>query len=236
VLQSEGRTFGLIVDHVLDTEEIVVKALSQRLKSISVYSGATILGDGRVALILDVQALGSRSLRVETNLAAGLVEPAAEDHVIDVDRLLVAEVGDERRVAIPLTMVTRLEQFAVSSIERVGSREVVRYRGQILPLVRLGDLLGTTGTDVATSLPVVVYTRAGRSVALAVEAIVDIVEQRVDHQQVDDVGLLGSAVIQERVTELLDVRRAILAADPAFYTATAMDPEVLTETRVGAEQ
>jgi two-component system chemotaxis sensor kinase CheA len=220
VLHADGRRFGLVVDRVLDTEEIVVKALSQRLKGIGVYSGATILGDGRVALILDVLALAARALNVDARAAAEDID--RENAAIEeVDRILVADVGDDRRVAIPLTMVTRLEEFPASSVERVGSREVVRYRGKILPLVRLSRHLGATVDAGNGRLPVVVYSRSGRSVALAVESIVDIVEERISAQEVDDIGLLGSAVIQDRVTELLDVRRAILAADPNFYSASA---------------
>src|SRR6185369_13348721 len=136
----------------------------------------------------------------------------------NVDRLLIAGVGD-RRVAIPLDMVTRLEEFPAERIERVGAREVVQYRNQILPVLRLAHLLGAYETEPTGSVPVVVYTEGDRSVALAVERIIDIVEDTLDESRRDfgDDGLLGSAVIQQRVTELLDVRRAILAADPMFH-------------------
>ena len=115
-------------------------------------------------------------------------------------------------------MVTRLEEFPIERFERVGSREVVQYRDQILPVLRLAHLLGVyPDTEGETSVPVVVYTERGRSVALAVDRIIDIVEDVVDAQRdFGDDGLLGSAVIQQRVTELLDVRRAIMAADPRF--------------------
>jgi two-component system chemotaxis sensor kinase CheA len=136
-----------------------------------------------------------------------------------VDRLLIAGVG-QRRVAIPLDMVTRLEEFPAERIERVGAREVVQYREQILPVLRLSNLLGgwSDGAEDTGTVPVVVYTEGDRSVALAVEKILDIVEDTLDASRRDfgDDGLLGSAVIQQRVTELLDVRRAILAADPRF--------------------
>ena len=222
VLQAEGRRFGLVVDRVLNTEEIVVKPLASLLKDIGVYQGSTILGDGKVALILDVQSLARRSL-----LAAAAVErsgiggePAAvQAKVVTANRLLITGVG-ERRVAVPLEMVTRLEEFSVDKIERVGAREVVQYRGRILPLVRLAHLLGAYPAEDGDSVPVVVYTERGRSVALAVEKIVDIVEDSTDtHSDLDDSGLTGSAVIQQRVTEMLDVRQAILAADVNFFDA-----------------
>ncbi|MEV4512219.1 chemotaxis protein CheW [Dactylosporangium sp. NPDC049525] len=226
VLQAEGKRFGLVVDRVLNTEEVVVKPLTSRFKDIGVYAGATLLGDGRVALILDVASLARRA-----QLAAG-VEPKDTDTAVrrgngNGGRLLIAGVGD-RRVAIPLDMVTRLEEFPVERIERTGSREVVQYRDQILPVLRLSHLLGAYETESGPTVPVVVYTENGRSVALAVEKILDIVEEGLDDSRRDfgDDGLLGSAVIQQRVTELLDVRRAILAADPLFHTKidTTTDP------------
>jgi two-component system, chemotaxis family, sensor kinase CheA len=227
VLHAEGKRFGLVVDRVLNTEEVVVKPLTSRFKDVGVYAGATLLGDGKVALILDVASLARRS-----HLAADKVE-RAQQHLDAtnkgpsraVDRLLIAGVG-ERRVAIPLDMVTRLEEFPVERIERVGNREVVQYRDQILPLLRLSTLLGGYGAEDVATMPVVVYTERGRSVALAVDKILDIVEDVVEaRSDVGDAGLIGSAVIQQRVTELLDVRQAILAADPGFDDHAADDSE-----------
>lgn len=238
VLQADGRRFGLVVDRVLNTEEVVVKALSSRFKEIGMYAGATLLGDGRVALILDVPALARRA-----HLNVGAVERAqaaidAEQRGAGeaVDRLLIAGVGD-RRVAIPLDMVTRLEEFPLERFERVGAREVVQYRDQILPVLRLAQLLGvySAAEEEATSVPVVVYTERGRSVALAVDRIVDIVEDVVDAKRdFGDDGLMGSAVIQQRVTELLDVRRAIMAADPRFDADAEAGYDIDATMMVGA--
>ncbi|MGY1856136.1 chemotaxis protein CheA [Modestobacter sp. SYSU DS0290] len=223
VLSSEGRRFGLVVDRVINTEEIVVKAVSGQLKQIGLYSGATVLGDGAVALILDVQALARRALRTETterqehrNALAAATASTAER-----TRMLLAAIGGGRRVAIPLDTVTRLEQVRSETVERVGSREVVQYRGAILPIVRLDRHLGAYGETDREVLEVIVYADHGRSVAIVVEEILDIVDGEAAVQSdIDDLGLLGSAVIGDRVTELLDVRAAILAADPAFYTTT----------------
>jgi two-component system chemotaxis sensor kinase CheA len=219
VLQAEGRRFGLVVDRVLNTEEVVVKPLSARFKDIGVYAGATLLGDGHVALILDVASLARRShLAASSRGDREQTAPTQRSGSGGVDRLLIAGVGD-RRVAIPLDMVTRLEEFPASKIEHAGAREVVQYRDQILPVLRLAHLLGTYSSETdQETVPVVVYTEHGRSVALAVERIIDIVEDTLNESRRDfgDDGLLGSAVIQQRVTELLDVRRAILAADPMF--------------------
>ena len=230
VLRSEGRRFGLVVDRVINTEEIVVKAVGGQMKAIGLYSGATVLGDGTVALILDVQALARRALRTETTdrqdsqKAAAHAAAASET---ERQRMLLAAIGGGRRVAIPLDTVTRLEQVRTDSVEKVGNREVVQYRGAILPIVRLDRHLGAYGETDREVLEVIVYADHGRSVAIVVEEILDIVDgEAAVRSDIDDLGLLGSAVLGDKVTELLDVRAAILAADPAFYSAhpTALTP------------
>jgi two-component system, chemotaxis family, sensor kinase CheA len=226
VLRSEGRRFGLVVDRVINTEEIVVKAVGGQMKAIGLYSGATVLGDGTVALILDVQALARRALRTETTdrqdsqKAAAHAAAASET---ERQRMLLAAIGGGRRVAIPLDTVTRLEQVRTDSVEKVGNREVVQYRGAILPIVRLDRHLGAYGETDREVLEVIVYADHGRSVAIVVEEILDIVDgEAAIRSDIDDLGLLGSAVLGDKVTELLDVRAAILAADPAFYNTPAI--------------
>jgi two-component system chemotaxis sensor kinase CheA len=235
VLRSEGRRFGLVVDRVINTEEIVVKAVGGQLKSIGLYSGATVLGDGTVALILDVQALARRALRTESldrqesRASVGQSTSAETER----QRMLLASIGGGRRVAIPLDTVTRLEQVRTDAVEKVGNREVVQYRGAILPIVRLDRHLGAYGETDHEVLEVIVYADHGRSVAIVVEEILDIVDgEAAVRSDIDDMGLLGSAVLGDKVTELLDVRAAILAADPAFYsshTTPAGVPDSLLE-------
>nr|WP_296068358.1 chemotaxis protein CheW [uncultured Actinoplanes sp.] len=230
VLQADGRRFGLIVDRVLNTEEVVVKALNSRFKDIGLYAGATILGDGKVGLILDVSSLARRShLAADAERQNMEASARASGAGGSGERLLVTAVG-ERRVAIPLDTVTRLEEFPRERIEHAGSREVVQYRGQILPLVRLSHLLGAYGEEPeGDTVSVVVYSEGARSVALVVDRIVDIAENSTTaRRDAEEDGLVGTAVIQQRVTELLDVRRAILAADPNFYTDLEND-EMLVE-------
>lgn len=219
VVQSDQQRFGLLVDRVLNTEEIVVKPLSARLKAIGAYSGATVLGDGHVALILDVQAIARRALAGELDVAArDAHDNAAANAVRDTQQVLVVGIGGGRQVAMPLASVARLEHVQADQVEYVGGREVVQYRGTILPLARLDRILGAYGSEESSELLLVVYSRAGRSVGLVVKEIVDIVDDdSARHSDIEDAGLVGSTVLGEKVTELLDVRRAILAADAAFY-------------------
>ena len=120
-------------------------------------------------------------------------------------------------------MVTRLEEIPNASVERVGQREVVQYRGQLLPLARLANLLGTHSQDDENGqLKVIVYTQGRRSVGLVVDAVVDIASEAPKSRgEVSEYGVSGVAVVQERVTELLDMEQAIMAADPRFFDAVA---------------
>ena len=139
-------------------------------------------------------------------------------------------LGGGRKVAIPLSSVTRLENFAQSAVERIGNREVVQYRGGILPVVRLNNYYGALSDRDGDELVVVIYTVGDRSVAIAVDEIVDIVDEESEvRSDIDDHGLLGSTLIRDRIVEVLDVRAAILAADPKFYTSpefeVTLDPD-----------
>ncbi len=224
VLQADGRRFGLVVDRVLNTEEIVVKPLSRQLKGIGTYAGATILGDGRVALILDVRALARRAHVVrESDSAMDRDRQLADAPVIEgPEPLLVVAVGD-RRLGVPLSMVTRLEEISLDRVEHVGQREVVQYRGQLLPLGRLSTMLGEQAlADTGAQLKVIVYTQGRRSVGLVVDAVVDIAtEAPASRGDVEAFGVSGVVVVQDLVTELLDMEQAIMATDPRFFDAVA---------------
>lgn len=227
VVQADGREFGLVVDEITDTEEIVVKPLGQQLKGITAYSGATIMGDGRVALILDILGLAQRAQVISARDSA-LMEKE-KDGATGKDAattghqaLLVVQCGDHSRMAIPLSLVARLEEFPASAIEMAGSQEVMQYRGQIMPLLRLSSVVGGTATPAPSAgiedrLQVVVYSEAGRSVGLVVDRIVDIVDEKLVVQTpAERRGILGSSVVQKRVTDLLDVPSVVRNVIPGF--------------------
>jgi two-component system chemotaxis sensor kinase CheA len=222
VLRADDRQFGLVVDSINDTEEIVVKPLSQQLKSIPVYAGATIMGDGRVALILDVLGTAQRARVVSEVRDRALAGHSAANGEQSSARqtLLVLEVGN-RRLALPISMVSRLEEIPAACIERADQQEVVQYRGQIMPLLKLGPMLGiATNDDNSLPLQVVVYSEGRRSVGLVVDRIADIVESAVDvSRQTQSDDLLASAVIQQRVTDLLNLPALIRRSDPTFFDA-----------------
>jgi len=220
VLKADDGQFGLVVDSINDTEEIVVKPLSPQLKGIPVYAGATIMGDGKVALILDVLGTAQRAHVVGEVRDRMLTEHRgdAPKPVDNRQKLLIAKLGN-RRLAMPLSTVSRLEEIPAAAIEQAGGQDVVQYRGAILPLLRLASLLGvSTDTDPSGELQVIVYSEHGRSVGLVVDRIMDIVESSIDtlrSGQGNDV--FGSAIVQGRVTDLLDLPSLIRRADAALF-------------------
>jgi two-component system chemotaxis sensor kinase CheA len=206
VLQADDRQFGLVVDGINDTEEIVVKPLGKALKGLTAYAGATIMGDGRVALILDVLGLAQRSGVVSAvrDRALAAAAQADADRREATAQLLLLGLG-HRRLAVPLDLVARLEEIPADAVEWADGAEVVQYRGAIMPIVRLSTALVTpSDADPAGVMQVVVYARGGRSVGLVVDRILDVVAAAVPRGDGRH-GILGSAVIQNRVTDLLDV-------------------------------
>jgi two-component system, chemotaxis family, sensor kinase CheA len=205
VTQVGNQTFGIVVDRVFHTEEIVVKPMSTRLRHIAMFSGTTILGDGSVILIIDpngvVQAIGmaeaERRAADEERGTDGDTQEAA------TESMLVFRAGSPNPKAVPISLVTRLEEIDARTIETSSGRPLVQYRGQLMPLVPANDevRIKTSGTQ-----PVLVFSDDERSLGLVVDEIVDIVEDRLDIELASEQsGLIGSAVIKGQATEVIDI-------------------------------
>jgi len=224
VLQAGKRQFGLVVDSIHDSKEIVVKPLGKPLKNLKAFSGATILGDGNVALILDVNGLFHRLNVVHEVRDTVPLEKALQDQqaVEARERLLICHYGShkENRVGVPLSAVARLEEFPHSAIEKSNGREVVQYRGEIMPLIRLSRALGNGGENPnEESIQVLVYKEHGQSVGIVVANIDEIVEQQFNvRPQEKGNGFMGSVVVQNRVTDILDVRAVIDSVEPSLLS------------------
>jgi two-component system chemotaxis sensor kinase CheA len=225
VLQAGDREFGLVVDEINDTEEIVVKPLSKQLKSVRCFAGATIMGDGRVALILDVVGLAQlANVLSELNESSIVGDTAtkAGAGTAQQSTWLLFKAGESGRMAIPLSLVSRLEEFAADKIERSAGRDVIQYRGQIMPLVNVSDVLGLQTTRKSDPVQVIVYSENGRCVGLVVDEIVDIADQNVEvTREHCPNGILGTAVIQEHVTDLFNIHALLPGATPAVKGVSA---------------
>jgi two-component system chemotaxis sensor kinase CheA len=218
VLQAEDQQFGLVVDGINDTQEIVVKPLGKQLKGLTLYAGATIMGDGRVALILDVLGIGQRSgVFGESREQARVADKQKVQSEIERQRLLLFRSGSFDRLAVPLSLVARLEEFPRSAIEHAGGGQVVQYRNRILPLVSLRAVLepgAPSRSELADPVQVVVFNDGDRSVGMVVDQILDVAEEAVTvRQKSSRKGLLGSAVVGKRVTDFLDLNEVIRASE-----------------------
>jgi len=204
VSQVGSYTFGIIVDRVFDTEEIVVKPVARILRHIQMFSGNTILGDGSVVMILDPNGIAAATGEVE--LADESVDDAAEKQAArageTVAMLVFRAVGAAPK-AVPLSLVARLEEIDLEKVEISNDQYVVQYRGQLMPLVRMEGAgeLGSEGRQ-----PVIVFSDRDRSMGLVVDEIMDIVEDRVKIELTSNrEGYIGSGVIAEQATDILDV-------------------------------
>ncbi len=225
VLQADDRQFGLVVDQINDTEEIVVKPLRKQLKTVKTFAGSSIMGDGKVALILDVLGLAQRASVVSETRDRALTAKAT-DSAAKTDKqtfLLFAGPGDSR-MAIPLSALARLEEFPVAQVEMSGSQWVTQYRGQILSLIRLNVVmeerrnrlraLQAPPTADSGPIQVLVLQHEGRSFGLVVDKILDIVEDRADVKSAAPrASVRYYVLIGDRVTELLDIPAILRGAD-----------------------
>ena len=239
VTQVGASMFGLIVDDLHDTEEIVVKPVPPILRHIGVFSGNTILGDGSVIMILDPNGIARATGVTSTNATTGAAEGTGGSlRSSEKTAMLLFRAGDATPKAVPLGLVARLDDLAVEQIEYSGGVPVVQYRGQLMPLLGMGqDGLHADDAERGRQT-VLVFSEGDRSLGLMVDAILDVVEERLEIKGGQDrPGFLGSAVVAGKVTDVLDtawwlrrsgsdwfgaadaapMQRLLVVEDSAFY-------------------
>ncbi|HEY5798100.1 MAG TPA: chemotaxis protein CheW [Bosea sp. (in: a-proteobacteria)] len=230
VTQIGERQFGILVDGVFHTEEIVVKPMSSKLRHIPIFSGNTILGDGAVVLIVDpngiaglVGAAGAGdAFHAETQVAAA--PPAIEKTTV-----LVFKTGSEGVRAVPLSLVTRLEEVDAAQFENGSGRTLLHYRNRLVPVVPVGETrLRSQGLQ-----PLVIISEGEMTVALAVDAIVDIVDEVLDIEMAtaQDRGIVGSAMIRGRATDIIDLAHYLPMHERGWRHAAAdrVDPSAAAQ-------
>ena len=229
VTQVGSQTFGIVVDGVFHTEEIVVKPMSTKLRHIEMFSGNTILGDGAVIMIIDPNGIakalgttGAAQLEIADENAA-MRAVAAEQ----LTSLLVFRAGSAQPKAVPLALVTRLEEIAIDKIEKSNGRHMVQYRDQLMPLVQMdGVSIATEGAQ-----PILVFSDDGRSMGLVVDEIIDIVEERLNIEVASThEGILGSAVIKGQATEVIDVGHFLPMAFADWFSRKEMRPSASAQS------
>jgi two-component system, chemotaxis family, sensor kinase CheA len=229
VTQVGSQTFGIVVDGVFHTEEIVVKPMSTKLRHIDMFSGNTILGDGAVIMIIDPNGI-AKALGAAGASSHEMGDETAGHHSSSAEQatsLLVFRAGSNQPKAVPLGLVTRLEEIAADKIELSNGRYMVQYRDQLMPLVQMD------GANVASSgsQPILVFADDGRSMGLVVDEIIDIVEERLNIEVAgSQSGILGSAVIKGQATEVIDVGHFLPMAFADWFTRKEMKPSAASQS------
>ena len=205
VLDADGRRFGLIVDSLADPEEIVVKPLNAVLKDIGLFSGATVLGNADLALILDP---GSIAIKAGVTMSsdeesAQAVEEDSESEAARMRYLVVEVTG--RQAAVPLADVLRIEQLPLSRIEYIGYRPVLNFEGQLLPVEDSGGILAAAQGDPEAQVVVVVCRDGNRHVGIAVSHVLDVTSGGNLFEAGTGSRTEGVTLLKERVTSVVDL-------------------------------
>ncbi len=223
VCQVDDVRFGLVVDEVFDTQEIVVKPVGRLVKHISVYAGCTITGDGRVIMILDTTGVASMA-RVATEREE---EEASAAHTAGLslsrgeakESILLFDAGFPALQAVPLSLVARLEELPLSTLEEADGRFLVQYRGALIPILAANPAMNMRAKD---PRPVIVFSDRDRTLGIAVDEIRDIVEDHLTLQRgATRAGVLGVTVIAERATEVIDTNHFIRLGHEDWFRQSA---------------
>jgi two-component system chemotaxis sensor kinase CheA len=238
VLNSGERQFGLVVDSINDSEEIVVKPLGDHLKHIPCYAGTTLMGDGRAALILDVVGIASTlNLRAEETLKQTKFVTESEVREEDQQFLLFFTVDPNEFFAIPLALVNRLDKIKASQIEHISGREVVQYRKKSMPVIRLENYLPISPLPEQDEYHLIVFNMNNKDIAFLVSKIEDSLNIviDVDEENFRQDGILGSAIVRDRTTLFLDVYQIINIYNPDFFVRYGQNDAFLNNRILLAE-
>ena len=228
VVTTGTQTYGLVVSSFHDTEEIVVKPLGSHLKGLEEYAGATILGDGSVALIVDVAGLG-----VKANLdavarmtrACGQAADALEEEFSDSHSLVLFHNGPNVLCALPLDTVTRIEHVAPKQVETIGGRRTMQYHGGLLPLVTLSDSAQVEPIGDCKDLAVMIANIRGHEVGMLGAMPADVIDTdaKIDQTTHRQKGVAGSTILGDRTALIVDLYELVDAAWPEWAAQQSVE-------------
>lgn len=238
VVSAGTHKYGLVVDELRDSEEIVVKPLGRHLKRCSGYAGATIMGDGKVALILDVSNLAQMAdlttmAEAERTAKAAKAAEEAREKAKDKASLLLFKNGEKEHCAAPLHLVERIERIPVSSIEEVSGKKVVQYRGGALPLFELSQVANVSSLPKTEQQEIIVFTVKGRELGLMVTPPVDAIEISldIDDSTLKQTGINGSMIIEGHTTLLVDIFDVVKTLNPSWFEQDKVTQETMEENK-----
>jgi two-component system chemotaxis sensor kinase CheA len=229
ILNAGDRFFGLLVDQIYDSEEIVVKPLGRWFKNIPLYSGATIMGDGKLALILDIVGLMKMLGVALEELEKGL----AEEKVLTIEEtqfILIFEVGKDN-FAVPLALISRLDKVKSDQITTIGGKEVLLYKGKVIPILRIENYLPISYPEYGEEVSVLFFTEREKTVGIICSRIVDTLETtlEVDTTIYQQPGVIGHRIIHDRTVLFLDIFKIIEMFDPEWFVVKRKEEEIIEE-------
>lgn len=225
VVSAGAYKYGLVVDQLHDSEEIVVKPVGRHLKKCSAYAGATIMGDGKVALILDISNLAQMAELSTVSDASQLAKAAEEAAEANKDKaaLLTFKNTETEHFAAPLSLVERIERIQTADIEQIGDRKVVQYRGGALPLYELSQVAEFDSLPKKEQQEVIVFKVKDRELGLMVTPPVDAMEVvlDIDESTLRQPAITGSMIINQHTTLLVDIFEMIKILNPEWFSQEA---------------
>ncbi len=236
VVSTGAMKYGLIVDRLHDSEEIVIKPLGRHLQQCQGYAGATIMGDGRIALILDVSNIARMAglTSLDGSERAAELADAAKDAITktrDKQALLTFSSSAEEQFGVPLNQVERVEKIKRHHIEEIGGRRVMQYRGGSLPLISIDEVASVMPLADREDLLVIVFHIAGKDVGLLAIGPIDAIEISADIDEVTlkQPGIMGSAIIGSKTTMLVNIFEIIQISNPQWFVDHAAYAEIANE-------
>jgi two-component system chemotaxis sensor kinase CheA len=220
ILNTGERFIGLLVDKIFASEEIVVKPLGRWFKNIPIYSGATIMGDGKLALILDVislsQFVGISIEEIEKTYESTslIIKTSAKETII----LLLFDVGKDR-FALPIALISRLDKIKADEIQISGGKEIIIYRNQVVPIIRLENYLPLKEVPLQENYNILFFTERGKTCGILCTNIVGTLETTLEIEEgiYTHPGILGHRIIDGRTTLFIDIYKIIEMYDPDWF-------------------
>ncbi|PIE57635.1 MAG: hybrid sensor histidine kinase/response regulator [Desulfobulbus propionicus] len=229
VVSTGAMKYGLIVDRLQDSEEIVIKPLGRHLQQCQGYAGATIMGDGRIALILDVSSIARMAglTSLDGSERSNELAEAAKEAITktrDKQALLTFFCSPLEHFGVPLNQVERVEKIKCTDIEEVGGRRVMQYRGGSLPLVRIDEVAAVQPLPDQEDYLVIVFHLAGKDIGLLATGPIDAIEITVDVDEItlQQTGIMGSSIIDGKTTMLVDIFEIVQTVSPQWFEGASL--------------
>ncbi|MBF0099781.1 MAG: chemotaxis protein CheW [Desulfobacterales bacterium] len=220
VVKMAGHSFGLVVDQVIGMEEIVVKPMHSKLKTLGIYSGATLMGDGQVALILDIEGIAKHvGIHYSSILEDVQAEAEKRYRFEDIQQIMLFKSGEHETFAVPLTLIDRIERFEVSNINKIGNKDMISINDVPTLVLRLDQVLDVSPVKHNSEMMLLLPKFIKKPVGILMSEVVDTCEisHEVNFDTYSEDGLLGTSIVNNQITLFVDIFRIVEKAQPDWF-------------------